>query len=127
MFEFVTLLSAVVFVLLDSFYLNIMKNYLTKQIENVQGSKMKFNFIGAALCYAFLIIGLNHFIIQPNKSIQDAFLFGLIVYGVFETTNYAIFEKWSLFTVFIDTLWGGILFSLTVFIVQHIRKLFSRL
>ena len=32
--------------------------------------------------------------------------FGLGVYGVYEFTMAAIFEKWELWSVVIDTLWG---------------------
>ena len=79
------LTSAVIFVVIDSIYLNFISNY---------------------------------FIIKPNRSVQDAFLLGLIIYGVFETTNMALFSKWSWLTVLIDTIWGGILFALTTFIVK---------
>jgi len=124
MFELVTLISAIIFISLDAMYLNIFKSYLSSQIQSIQGSKIKINYLGVVLCYLFLIIGLNYFIIKPNKPVEDAFLFGLIVYGVFETTNYASFDKWSIFTVFIDTLWGGILFALTTYITKSLRKLF---
>jgi len=125
MFNFKLLISAIVFISLDSIYLNLMKDYFDKQVEKVQGSKIKMNFLGAALCYVFLIAGLNYFIIKPKKSIQDAFLLGLVIYGVYETTNYALFKKWSLLTVLIDTLWGGILFALTTYIVSIIRSIFK--
>ena len=95
-----------------------MKGYFENQIKQVQGSAVKFNLLGAAICYIFLIIGINYFIIKPKRSIQDAFLLGLIIYGVFETTNMALFSKWSWITVIIDTLWGGLLFALTTFIVS---------
>jgi uncharacterized membrane protein len=124
MFEFITLLSAIIFIILDSLYLNIFKHYLSSQIQSIQGSTIKLNYVGILLCYLFLIVGLNYFIIKPNKSVQDAFLFGLIIYGVYETTNYAIFNKWSFLTVCIDTFWGGILFALTTYLVQQIRKYF---
>jgi uncharacterized membrane protein len=77
--------------------------------------------MGVVACYLFLIIGLNYFIIKPKKSVSDAFLFGLVVYGVYETTNYALFNKWSIYTVIMDTLWGGILFALTTYIVNKLR------
>ncbi len=125
MFDFTLLISAIVFITIDSFYLNSMKGYFEKQIQDVQGSPLKINYMGAALCYLFLIIGLNYFIIKPKKSVQDAFLLGLVIYGVYETTNYALFKKWSLLTVFIDTLWGGILFALTTYIVSIIRSIFK--
>jgi uncharacterized membrane protein len=116
------LISAIVFITIDSIYLNIMKKYFENQIQSVQGSSVKMNFLGAALCYLFLIIGINYFIIKPNKSINDAFLLGIVIYGVYETTNYALFKNWSLGTVIMDTLWGGILFALTTYIVNLIRK-----
>lgn len=122
MFDFAFLISAIVFVMLDYFYLMLMKGYFEKQIQLVQGTPLKVNLLGAIICYIFLITGLNYFIIKPNRSIQDAFLFGLVIYAVYETTNLALFTKWSWLTVFMDTLWGGILFALTAFIVKKIKK-----
>jgi uncharacterized membrane protein len=116
------LISAIIFITIDSIYLHIIKNNFQKQIQKVQGSTIQVNFLGAALCYVFLIIGINYFIIKPRKSISDAFLLGLVIYGVYETTNYALFKNWSILTVFIDTLWGGILFAITTYLVY----LFSR-
>jgi uncharacterized membrane protein len=118
------LISAIVFIAIDSVYLNIMKGYFQKQVQNVQGSALQINFLGAAICYVFLILGINYFIIKPHKSVQEAFLLGLVIYGVYETTNYALLKKWSLLTVIMDTLWGGILFALTTYIVNILRKIF---
>jgi uncharacterized membrane protein len=122
MFDFAFLISAIVFVILDYLYLGLMKGYFEKQIQLVQGSPLKINLLGAIICYIFLITGLNYFIIKPNRSIQDAFLLGLVIYAVYETTNLALFTKWSWLTVFMDSLWGGILFALTTFIVKKIKK-----
>jgi uncharacterized membrane protein len=121
MFDFTLLISAIVFVVLDYFYLNLIKNYFENQVQLVQGSPLKLNYLGAILCYIFLIFGINYFIIKPKRSIQDAFLLGLIIYAVFETTNLALFSNWSWFTVLIDSLWGGVLFALTTYIVNVIR------
>ena len=117
------LVSAIIFITIDSIYLNVMKEYFSKQIQSIQGTAPKLNFLGVAFCYIFLIIGLNYFIIKPRKSVNDAFLFGLVIYGVFDTTNYALFNKWSILTVIIDTLWGGLLFASTTYIVNMIRHL----
>jgi uncharacterized membrane protein len=123
MFDFTLLISAIVFVVLDYFYLNLTKNYFENQVQLVQGSPLKLNYLGAILCYIFLIFGINYFIIKPKRSIQDAFLLGLIIYAVFETTNVALFSNWSWFTVLIDSLWGGTLFALTTYIVNIIRSI----
>ena len=114
------LISAIIFVVLDSIYLNLIKDYFVKQINLVQGSPIKIDFLAILLCYIFLIFGINYFIIQPNRSIQDAFILGIIIYGVYETTNKALLTKWSWLTVIMDTLWGGTLFALTTYIIKKI-------
>jgi uncharacterized membrane protein len=118
------LISAIVFISIDFLYLSLMKGYFDNQVQKVQGTITKMNLFGAALCYIFLIYGLNYFIIKPKKSVNDAFLLGLVIYGVYETTNYALFKNWSLLTVILDTLWGGILFALTTYIVNNIRNMY---
>lgn len=123
MHEFLFLSCAIIFILLDSIYLRYMKNYFLNQISRVQNGKPgNIRFLGAGLTYLFLIFGLFYFIILPKRSVKDAFLFGLVIYGVYETTNYAIFRDWSILTVLIDTLWGGVLFALTSYFTQSIRS-----
>jgi uncharacterized membrane protein len=124
MFDFLMLLSAIVMLSLDFVYLSTMKGYFMNQVKNVQGSALKLNYFGAALCYVFLIAGINYFIIKPRKSVSDAFLLGLVIYGVYETTNYALFSNWSIVSVIIDTLWGGLLFASTAYVVEKMRYIF---
>ena len=125
MFNYWMLLSAILFIFIDSVYLQLVRPYFEKQIQDVQGSAVNVNFLGVALCYIFLIIGINYFIIKPRKSVTDAFLLGIVIYGVYETTNYALFKKWSLLTVFMDTLWGGVLFATTTYIINLLRGIFK--
>ena len=120
MFDFKLLVSAITFVFIDFIYLKFVSNYFSNQVKTIQGSTLKINFLATLFCYIFLIFGFNYFIIKPNRSIQDAFLLGLVIYGVFDTTNKALFDKWAWLTVIMDTLWGGILFALTAFIIKNI-------
>ena len=121
MFDFVLLISAIIFVSIDFIYLNLMKGYFNNQVRSVQGSAIKINYLGAALCYIFLIAGINYFIIKPKKSVSDAFILGIVIYGVYETTSYALLKDWSMITVIIDTLWGGILFATTTYLINSLR------
>lgn len=121
MFNVLFLVSAIVFVVIDFIYLNAIQSYFNNQIKIVQGSPIQFNILGAVLCYIILILGINYFIIQPRKSVGDAFLLGTFVYGVYETTNYTLLKNWALLTVFMDTLWGGVLFATTTYIVNLLR------
>jgi len=106
-------LLCIILLCLDFIYISLIKDIFIKQIYDVQKSELQINLTGVILCYLLLVIGLNYFIIEPNKNIYEAFLLGLIVYGVYETTNYALLKDWSINIVIIDTLWGGILFVLT--------------
>ncbi len=116
------IISAIIMLLLDSVYLSIFKNFFNSIVNGIQNSKIKFKFLGAILCYILLIFGLNYFIIDQKKSFLDAFLLGIVIYGVYETTTYAIFDKWKLEAVVLDTLWGGILFTLTYFLTLKALK-----
>ena len=114
------LLGAIVLIVLDGIYLNIIKQHFIKQIKAVQGSDIKVNFIAAILTYVFLIFGLNYFIIRKRLPVKDAMLFGLVIYATYELTNMALLKNWSWITVMIDTAWGSILFGLTTAIVYKL-------
>lgn len=122
MFDKTILYIAILLVAIDSIYLNGIKDYFNTQIKSVQGSQIQINFLGAVLCYVLLSFGLYYFIVDQNKSIKDAFLLGIVIYGVYETTNYTLFRNWSMKTVFIDTLWGGLLFAMTTYIIRVLQK-----
>jgi uncharacterized membrane protein len=110
------LISSLILLALDSFFIYFISRTFTSQIFDVQRSPLHINIVGAVLCYIFLIFGLNYFILQKRRSVFDAFLLGIVIYGVYETTSLALLRNWRLTTVFIDTLWGGILFGLTTYL-----------
>ena len=118
------LLTAIIFVVLDGLYLNLIKDYFNKQIKAIQGSDIKINIIAVGITYVFLIFGINYFIIKNNRSVKDATLLGLVIYAVYEFTNLSLFKNWSYLTAFIDTTWGAVLFGLTTGIVYKIRDFF---
>lgn len=122
MFPFILLFSSVLFLTFDFIYIRIVKPYFSDQIVQVQSSPLKPNYLGIAFCYLFLLTGLHYFIIRPRKSVSDAFLLGIVIYGVYETTNVALFTNWSWLTVFVDTLWGGILFGATTWVSNEVFR-----
>jgi uncharacterized membrane protein len=109
------LISAIIMLALDFTYIFINKNAFIKQVELVQRSPIKVNFVGAACCYAALIFGLYYFILKDHRSVTDAFLFGLIAYTVYDGTTYALLEKWSPYLALMDAVWGGVLMASTTY------------
>jgi uncharacterized membrane protein len=118
------LISAILFVLIDAIYLNLMKGYFNNQIKKVQGSVIQINMVAAIITYIFLIFGLNHFIISKNKSVNEAFLLGIVIYAVYEFTNLSLLKNWSILTTILDTAWGGVLFASTTYLAYEIKKIF---
>ena len=112
------ILLSVIFLLVDAGYLYLMKNKFTKLIENIQNSRFKLDITSTIFCYIFLISLLYYFIICKSATLIDAFFLGLFTYGVYETTNMAIFKNWKFEIAIIDIIWGGILFLTTVYLYR---------
>ena len=105
---------------LDAIYIGAQYKYLSKMYSGIQNSPLKLNIIGAVICYIALTFLLYYFILSKKKKILDAFLLGLCVYGVYETTNYATLTNWPIYMLIVDTLWGGLLFAITAKIYYSI-------
>jgi len=116
------LIASIIFILFDIAFLYVNSRTFEQQIKQVQMSPLKIRYEPAILCYIFLIASLYYFILKENKSPSQAFLLGVIIYGVYETTTYATLQKWKFETVVKDTLWGGILFYLTTYLTYKIDK-----
>lgn len=116
------IISTIIMLILDKIYLSSVSNGYSNMLETIQGSPLKIKILPAILCYILLIFGINYFIIQHKKSLRDAFILGFVIYGVFELTNYAIINKWQLWAVTTDTIWGGILFALTTYFTYKLRE-----
>ena len=115
-------LISIILVVIDTGYLYSMKNFFNNQIKLVQGSDIQMNIYAAMLCYIALVYGLYYFIIKDKRPLTDAFIFGIVIYAVYELTTKALLQKWSWATVVLDTLWGGILFTITTYLVYTIQK-----
>lgn len=111
---------SVLILIVDSVFLTSISSYYNTLVNKIQGSDLKLKMLPTALCYLFIIFSLQYFIVNKHvnitQSVIDAALLGWSIYGIFEFTNHAIFEKWEWFSVIVDTTWGGILYSLVTFI-----------
>ncbi len=112
-----TILSALILLALDFIYLSATKGKFESMVVQIQRVVMQVKFFPALICYAFLIFGLNYFILRSHRPVSDAFLLGLVIYGVYDSTNLAIFKKWDWKIALMDGIWGGILFALTTAII----------
>ena len=112
-------ITSIILLALDAMYLSATKTMFAEQVARVQRVAMNIRLPGAIACYALLMLGLNYFILFEQKTILDAFLLGIIIYGVFDSTNYALFKHWKPAIALMDTLWGGVLFALTTYLTRQ--------
>ena len=109
----------IVVILCDLVFFYFVKDMFNRQIMDIQGTPIVLNtkmLIGSLLTYILIVGGFYKFIILGKKTWWEAFLLGFVVYGIYEMTNYALFSKWRWTTAMIDTLWGGVLFTLVFWI-----------
>jgi len=107
---------AFILTIIDSIYLTSVSKFFNKQVRLVQNQNIKLNPISTVLCYLLLTSGLFYFSIVKKMTLKETFMLGIFVYGIYELTNHAILKNWKWETVILDTIWGGILFSLSVYI-----------
>jgi uncharacterized membrane protein len=124
------ILIVVLVLLFDFIWLSLNKNMYNRLVNKVQGSNIKLNFIGAALAYICAIIALFMFAFplmrieyEKNKnqslillSIKYGGLLGLIMFGIFNTTNIAIFKDYNPNIAIVDILWGFTSYSIISYI-----------
>jgi uncharacterized membrane protein len=111
----------IILVLLDSIYLFNVKDAFNKQLLQIQNEEVRIKWISVFVCYILLTFGIYYFIVKEKRRLVDAFLLGIVIYGVYDSTNYATINKWSLSLSMIDTVWGGMLIMLTYFFVQKLN------
>ena len=112
----------IVIVLIDLIYLYLIKSKFKEMVKSIQIIPLKMNYIGAIIAYLFLSIGLHKFIIEPKKDLNEAFLLGIVIYGVFEGTSMAIFQNWDIKILLVDIFWGGTLFYLSAMVYRYYNK-----
>ena len=112
------IVASVIMLALDAVYLRLTKGFYGNAVKAIQNAPLKLRYGSAAAVYVFVLAGLYLFVLQEQKNWRQAFILGLVIYGVFELTTYAIFDEWPISAVFMDTLWGGCLLAATTFLTE---------
>jgi uncharacterized membrane protein len=106
----------IIMLALDAVFLTAMRNVFGSMVAKIQRVAMQTRLSGAVIVYALMVAGLYKFIISERRPIKDAAIFGMVLYGVFDFTNYTMFKNYDLSVAVIDTTWGALLMALTTFL-----------
>ena len=122
-----TVFSGVSMLFIDYVYLTLVATKpFGDMVKIIQGSNMKVNTKYAGITYVIMLIGIVFLSIprvSKNDMIRDSFVYGgllgMVMYGVFDFTNLAIFSKYTLNNAILDTTWGIILTSIVTYIGSY--------
>ena len=118
------IISIFILLILDFLWIGLfMKNRYQNEIKQIQGTPMSVNITYAVVSYVLMAVGLVLFVL-PNirskhrllDSLKYGFLFGIVVYGIYDFTAAAVISKWNMTTAILDVLWGGTVFFLASYI-----------
>lgn len=106
--------GTVAFMVLDGVWLGLlMRNFYREQlapIVRLGNGGIAPNWPSALVVYVLLGTGIALFVIPraPTVPLAAAWgaLFGLVVYGVYDFTNYSTLRQWPLLLAFADVAWG---------------------
>ena len=107
-------IGAVAFMVLDGIWLGLlMKTFYREQlapIVRMGDGGMAPNWPAAFVVYALLGIGVATFVIPRAATVTAAAtngaLLGLVVYGVYDFTNYSTLRQWPFVVTLADVAWG---------------------
>lgn len=113
------LITIACFAALDGFYIGVLgRNHWSQQIQSMNHSKKtNIRWFPAIIAYILMIAAILLFVVKISENpwwgLLWGALLGLIVYGIFNFTNLAIFTNYQWTSALIDTSWGILLFGVT--------------
>ena len=110
MSEFISLLLiTLMLIILDFVWFSFSLESIYKPtFEMVQGSPLEMRVAGGIIAWFLIAVGIRY-LIKPadyTSAATSGALLGLVVYGVYNATNYATFKNYPASTAFADTAWG---------------------
>jgi len=103
-------IALLIFVILDGVWLGLIIKKTYSRL--LSGFKLRrISLLSALITYIFLAVGISFFVIPRAESVGNAVLngalYGFLLYGFYNFTNYSIFENYKFEFVLIDMVWGA--------------------
>jgi uncharacterized membrane protein len=93
----------------------------------LQGQPLKIRWIPTLAVYAIMVAALWYFAVSPSTNITDAAgrgaALGFSMYGLYDLTNYATLERYTLDFALTDIIWGTFLFTVTAAVAATITAI----
>ncbi len=123
-------IGAVAYMVLDGIWLGVlMKTFYRDQlapIVRLADGGIAPNWPAAFVVYVLLGTGIALFVIPraPTVPLAAAYgaLFGLVVYGVYDFTNYSTLRQWPFVLTLADVAWGAVASAACGVIVRSVAR-----
>lgn len=123
-------IGAVAFMVLDGVWLGLlMKNFYRDQlapIVRLSDGGIAPNWPAALVVYALLGTGIALFVMPRAATVSPAAvygaLFGLVVYGVYNFTNYSTLRQWPFVLTLADVAWGVVACATAAMVVRIVAR-----
>ena len=123
MYPYIITIIAVLFI--DFIWLYLNRSNYNSLVRKVQGSNIQLNFIGTGLSYFCVIAALflysipkikNEYKKNKNQSLLLLSMIhggtmGIIIYGVINASNIAVFKNYDVYVSIMDTVWGFVIYT----------------
>ena len=91
------------------------------------GDSMTPDIPSAVIVYLLIPLGIILFALPHvsdeqliGSSLLWGFLYGIVLYGVYDLTNYSVLAKWPLKLTVVDILWGGVLNAVMTLVAAYV-------
>jgi uncharacterized membrane protein len=112
---FIALISIII---LDLIWFKFSMKKYRKEVPSITNS---IRYIPSVIAWFLVACALS---VQNPKSLKEAIaygsLVGLVIYGIYNATNYAIFKNWTINVSIMDTIWGIVVCSIVSIILYKI-------
>jgi uncharacterized membrane protein len=125
--------AAITILILDFCWIGLL---MSKFYQTQLGALLRFKSSGgldpiwwaAFAVYIFLPLGIVVFVLpkaagaSATVAAQWGFVFGLVVYGVYDFTSYSLLKTWPLTVTLVDLVWGSVLCAIASFVAAWVGR-----
>lgn len=104
-----------------------MKRFYARELSRIarmEGNKLKPNLIPGLIVYLILALGITLFVFPLSSTLLESLiygaLFGFVIYGVYDLTNFSTLKNFSLKMTIADLMWGTFLLGIVSFLTKII-------
>ena len=112
-------------IIADICWLSYNNAYHLKFFESVQKTPLQIRLIPAVLVYILILASVYYFAVHDSNSIWQAATrgagIGFSMYGLYDLTNYATLQNYTVYMTVTDTVWGTILCGFVAAVGAFIR------